>query len=254
MGTRGVIVTGGSRGIGRATVRRFAAAGDAVVFTYGTNDALAADLAAELRAEGAVVEPLQANLRDAATPDAVLEAAARCLPSLDVLVNNAGIYPSAPFVDTDADTIAEVFDVNVVGPLRLMQSFVRAGVGTDRSIVNVTSINAFSPDANLAVYDASKAALAQLTRTAALELGEDGVRVNAVAPGLVDAPGIEDAVPERVRAFVGHAPLRRLVTPEEIADAVFFLASEAASAITGQTLVVDAGVTLAGYMAEVAGP
>jgi 3-oxoacyl-[acyl-carrier protein] reductase len=115
--------------------------------------------------------------------------------------------------------------------------------------VNVTSINAFSPEGGLAAYDASKAALAQLTKTAALELGPLNIRVNAVAPGLIAAPDLETEAPERVNAFLAHAPLGRLVDPEDIANAACFLASAESSAITGQTLVVDCGVSLSGYMA-----
>lgn len=242
---RGVLVTGGSRGIGRAIVDRFADAGDRVLFTYATARADADGLARPPRTDAVCVD-----LRERSSLAMLCATALERLESLDVLVNCAGIYPSAPLVDTSPHLLAEVLEVNVVAPFQLMRDFGRTSGAGERAIVNVTSINAFVPDKGLAAYDASKAALTQATRAAALELGPRGIRVNAVAPGLVDAPGIGDAIPQRVASFVRRAPLRRLVAPHEVAEAVFFLASPAASAITGETLFVDAGVTLAGYTAD----
>lgn len=241
---RGVLVTGGSRGIGRSIVERFAEAGDRVLFTYATNEAAALEVT-----DSARVDAIAVDMRDRHAVARLCHAAREQLPSLGVLVNCAGIYPWAPFLETDTDLVADVLEVNLLAPFRLMQDFARTGGNGDRAIVNVTSINAFSPDEGLSAYDASKAALAQATRTAALELGPCGVRVNAVAPGLVEAPGITDTVPQRVDSFLRHAPLRRLVAPRDVAEAVFFLASSASASITGQMLVVDAGVTLAGYTA-----
>lgn len=247
---RGIIVTGGSRGIGRAIVHRFAAAGDRVLFTCVRGEEAAAETATASSADYVV-----ADVRDDSGVAAVMRAAEARLQSLDVLVNNAGIYPHTPFAETSRDTLREILEVNVVGPFRLMQAFAQSARPTDgRAIVNVTSINAFASDAGLAAYDASKAALTQATRTAALELGPRGIRVNAVAPGLVDGPQLEKAAPQRRAAFLDHAPLGRLVAPDDVAEAVFFLASSTAAAVTGQTLVVDAGVTLAGYTAGTTGP
>jgi NAD(P)-dependent dehydrogenase (short-subunit alcohol dehydrogenase family) len=241
-----VLVTGGSRGIGREIVRKFASAGDAVFFSYAT-DVQGADQTAR-QCPRAI--PFAADLRTEDGPERLVGAAKQQLGGIDVLVNCAGIYPHAAFTDTPPSMLADVMRINFESPYRLMQltaELMTAEGGG--AIVNVTSINANSPDAGLSAYDASKAALTQAVRTAALELGAHGIRVNAVAPGLVDAPELKKAAPARHAAFLAHAPLGKLVSPKDIAEAVFFLASPAAAAITGQTLVVDAGVTLAGYSA-----
>lgn len=241
-----VLVTGGSRGIGRSVVRAFTLAGDRVLFSYGRDAQAAASTCRA--APGAVA--IQHDLRAVDAPEALVAAAIEHLGRIDVLVNCAGIYPHTEFLETSAEELGEVLQVNFMAAYRLMQLCGRVMAEDETgTIINITSINAFSPEEGMSAYDASKAALAQATRTAALELGRCGVRVNAIAPGLVDAPGIWGAVPERCAAFVEHAPLGRLVAPDDVANVALFLASPGSSAITGQTLVVDAGVSLAGYMA-----
>jgi NAD(P)-dependent dehydrogenase (short-subunit alcohol dehydrogenase family) len=244
----GVIVTGGSRGVGRAITQRFDRAGDKVLFCY-SHDQEGAETTQRLCPNAVGV---RLDLSGPTGPDELLHAAQEYLPQLDVLVNNAGIYPHARLLETPGALLDQVLNLNLAVPFRLTQltakQIAASGGG---AIVNVTSINAFSPEVELAAYDASKAALAQLTRTAALELGPAGVRVNAVAPGLVADPQLEQVAPQRRAAFIRHAPLRKLVQPDEVGEVVFFLASPAAAAITGQTIIVDAGVTLAGYMADI---
>jgi NAD(P)-dependent dehydrogenase (short-subunit alcohol dehydrogenase family) len=243
---RRVLITGGSRGIGRAIVRRFDAAGDSVFFSYASN----VDEAEQTVRHAPHAIPFAVDLRAEDGPERLVSAAEQRLGGIDVLVNCAGIYPHATFADTPPSLLEEVMRVNFEAPYRLMQlAAVPIAAAGGGAIVNVTSINATSPDTGLSAYDASKAALAQAVRTAALELGARHIRVNAVAPGLVDAPELEHEAPDRRAAFLAHAPLGILVTPTDIAEAVFFLASPAATAVTGQTLVVDAGVTLAGYNA-----
>lgn len=244
---RRVLVAGGSGGIGRAVVQRFDKAGDGIVFSYAS-DAAAAD---ETSRSCATAHSVHSDLTAPQAAEHLVETTHNRLGGLDVAVNCVGVYPHAPLLETSKAMLGEVMRVNFLAAYRLIQvagsALAQAGAG---AIVNVTSINAFSADAGLSAYDASKAALAQATRTAALELGPMGVRVNAVAPGLVDDPLLETAAPKRRTAFLTHAPLRKLVTPEDVAEAVFFLASSGAAAITGETLIVDAGVTLAGYAAN----
>jgi 3-oxoacyl-[acyl-carrier protein] reductase len=243
--SRAVLITGGSRGIGRAIVARFAGAGDHVLFSYGADD----EGARRTQEQSPDALMHKADLRDPEAAQELMGVAVAQLGSVDVLVNCAGIFPHSPFLETPSDAVTDVLRVNVLAPFLLTQHAVAAMPEAGGAVVNVTSINAFSPDEGLAAYDASKAALAQITRTAALELGPRGVRVNAVAPGLVDDPTLAEAAPQRREAFLRHAPLGRLVQPQDIAHATYFLASDAAGAITGQTLVVDSGVTLAGYTA-----
>jgi 3alpha(or 20beta)-hydroxysteroid dehydrogenase len=241
----GVLITGGSRGIGRAVVRAFSAAGERVVFSYSRDQ----DGADATVAESPTAIAVRMDLRDPGSSK-LSATAFELLGSINVLVNCAGIYPHATFRDVSTEEVTDVMHVNYVAPFAMMREVSKLmAVSGGGAIVNVTSINAFAPESGLAAYDASKAALAQLTRTAAVELGPLNIRVNAVAPGLVDAPGIELDVPLRVRAFLAHAPLGRLVRADDVASAVHFLSSPSSSAITGQTLVVDCGVSLSGYTA-----
>jgi 3-oxoacyl-[acyl-carrier protein] reductase len=243
---RRILVTGGSKGIGRQIVQKFDSAGDAVFFSFATD----AEGANQTAAQSRRATPFAVDLRVENGPELLVGAAEQHLGGIDVLVNSAGIYPHATFTETTPHLLEEIMRINFEAPYRLMQlaaqPMAAAGGG---AIINVTSINATSPDAGLSAYDASKAALTQAARTAALELGNHGIRVNAVAPGLVDAPDLEQAAPDRRAAFLTHSPLGKLVSALDIAEAVFFFASPSAAAITGQTLIVDAGVTLAGYSA-----
>jgi 3-oxoacyl-[acyl-carrier protein] reductase len=242
----GVIVTGGSRGVGRAVVRAFAASGHEVLFCYASDVAGAAETVTETPSAIGV----RLDLRDPEAAAALTAHATERFGTIGALINCAGIYPHASFTEVSAEELEQVLRVNFLAPFALIQRLapLMASSGGG-AVVNVTSINAFSPEGGLAAYDASKAALAQLTKTAALELGPLNIRVNAVAPGLIAAPDLETEAPERVNAFLAHAPLGRLVDPDDIAHAACFLASPDSSAITGQTLVVDCGVSLSGYMA-----
>jgi NAD(P)-dependent dehydrogenase (short-subunit alcohol dehydrogenase family) len=242
----GVIVTGGSGGVGRAVVRAFAAKGHKVLFCYA-RDVVGA---AETMAESPSAIGVRLDLRDPDAADLLTAEATERMGTVGVLINCAGIYPHASFTEVPAREVEEVVRVNFLAPFALMQRLAPVMAASDGgAIVNITSINAFSPEAGLAAYDASKAALAQLTKTAALELGPRNIRVNAIAPGLIAAPELQTVAPERVSAFLAHAPLGSLVDPDDIAHAACFLASAESSAITGQTLVVDCGVSLSGYMA-----
>lgn len=242
-----VLVTGGSRGIGRAIVEAFTEAGAEVAFCYRESREASKELSRELGEGDKRVVPLRADLSNLEDAESLVEGAADALGGLDVVVNNAGIYPHAPMEETTEESLGRILKVNFEAPFVIMRRAVPLLAKRPGVIVNITSIDAFAPEASLAVYDASKAALTMLTRTAALEFGPRGIRANAVAPGLVWAPGIEQAVPERVKSYLEHSPLGRLVRPAEVASTVLFLASDWASGITGQMVVVDAGVTLAGY-------
>jgi NAD(P)-dependent dehydrogenase (short-subunit alcohol dehydrogenase family) len=165
---------------------------------------------------------------------------------LGVLVNNAGGYPLADLLQLKAADWDAVLAQNLRSALACLQAAGRRMAARgEGAIVNVTSIQAFRPAPALAHYSAAKAGLEMLTRSAALELGPSGVRVNAVAPGLVWREGLESAWPEGVARYVAAAPLGRIAAPEDVADACLFLASPAARFVTGTTLVVDGGVLAA---------
>jgi NAD(P)-dependent dehydrogenase (short-subunit alcohol dehydrogenase family) len=240
---RVALVTGAGSGIGRVIARRFAEAGARVAVHYrGSRDGAEA-VVREIAAAGGEARALAADLTLEGVAERLVEEVTFSLGPLDVLVNNAGAYPLADLLQVGAAEWDKVLAQNLTSALACLQAAGRRMAARgEGAIVNVTSIQAFRPAPELAHYSAAKAGLEMLTRSAALELGPRGVRVNAVAPGLVWREGLESAWPEGVARYVAKAPLGRVAQPEDIADACLFLASRAARFVTGTTLVVDGGV------------
>jgi NAD(P)-dependent dehydrogenase (short-subunit alcohol dehydrogenase family) len=237
---RVALVTGSSGGIGAAIARRLHEAGAFVAVHRHTDRSSDASLA-ELGDRCTVVN---GDVLDDAER-IVTEVRAAGGGRLDIVVNNAGVQPVSDLVDLDPSELAEVLRVNVAGVARLTQVAARTMMAaTDRggAIVNIASIEGIQPAAGHSHYAASKAAVLMHTRAAALELGRHAIRVNAVAPGLIERAGIEEAWPEGVARWQAACPLGRLGRPDDVADAVLFLASDAARWISGATLVVDGGV------------
>ncbi|UGS33657.1 SDR family NAD(P)-dependent oxidoreductase [Capillimicrobium parvum] len=231
------IVTGGSRGIGRAIAQRLAADGMAVV---------AADVEAPCRTDGvAGVEHVTLDVRDRDAVERTCESVQARLGSLDVLVNNAAVQRLGTIETLEWADWSHVVDVNLHGVFNCLQAagrrMIRARAG---AIVNVTSVLAEVGAPGRAAYTAAKAAVAGLTRVAAVEWAPEGVRVNAVAPGYVETPLLRGAVDARavdLEATLERIPQGRLAEPGEVAAAVSFLVSAQAGSVTGQTLSVDGG-------------
>jgi len=227
------LITGASGNIGAGIARRFHEAGASVV-AHATSDR-------------ARLEPLLGERMSAAVGDVQRDARELCSSAietfgrLDVLVNNAGIQPVAPLPEIGDDELAEMLRVNVAG-VAAMTREAAAAMTAGGAIVNIASIEGLQPAFDHSHYAASKAAVIMHTRAAALELGPLGIRVNSVSPGLIDAPGLDEAWPEGIARWQTAAPLQRLGTPADVADAVLFLASPAARWISGANLVVDGGV------------
>ncbi|MCG3177214.1 MAG: 3-oxoacyl-[acyl-carrier-protein] reductase FabG [Candidatus Omnitrophica bacterium] len=242
--SRTALVTGGSRGIGAAIVRRLWSEGAKVHFTYRAAEDQAREVIASC---GGAVSASALDVTDAVACEAVVDEATEKLGGLDIVVNNAGIIRDGLFLSMEDTDWAEVIETNLGGVFRICRAACRQmlmqGGG---SIVNVSSIVGELGGVGQANYAASKGALNALTRSLAAELGPKGVRVNAVAPGMVrtDMTGAVRAV--AAEKILERIPLGRFAEPEEIASAVAFLASDDAKYLTGQVVTVDGGLSLLG--------
>jgi NAD(P)-dependent dehydrogenase (short-subunit alcohol dehydrogenase family) len=229
-----VLVTGASGNIGRAIARRLSEAGARVALHCFRNREGANELAAEL--DSATV--VSADLCDAGAVAAMM---AETGPSM--LVNNAAAQPVLALADMTIDDWRQVLATNLDGPFLVMQHAVRAWGDAGGAVVNVASVEGLDPAEGHAHYASSKAGLIMLSRAAALEYGPLGVRVNCVSPGLIDRSGLAGDWPDGVARWLERAPLGRLGTPKDVADAVLFLLSPAARWISGANLVVDGGMS-----------
>jgi NAD(P)-dependent dehydrogenase (short-subunit alcohol dehydrogenase family) len=243
------IVSGGAQGIGEACIRRFAREGAKVVIA-DVDDVRGAALADET---GGLY--VHCDVGDKTQVDALVAQAMAAHGRIDVLVNNAGIFRAADFLDVTEDDFDAVLRVNLKGSFLLGQAaareMARAGKG---SIVNMSSVNGVLAIPTIASYNVSKGGINQLTRVMALALADKGIRVNAVAPGTIATELAAKAVltSEEAKArIMSRTPMRRLGEPSEIADTVAFLASDAASYITGEIVVVDGGRMTLNYTVPV---
>jgi NAD(P)-dependent dehydrogenase (short-subunit alcohol dehydrogenase family) len=251
---RGVIVTGGGRGIGQATARAFAAEG-ADVLVLGRTVADLEDTVAQITADGGQAWLLPCDVTDEAQVDSAAASAAERWGRIDVLVNNAGIDDDTPFLEIDRARWRAVIDTNLTGVFLMSQAvagvMARSGGGV---ILHTASIDASGGDGPYAAYNASKAGLLGLNRTMALELAAHGIRSNCVSPGFTHTVMTEKAVGPKLMEYLNgsftRVPIRRLVRTDEIAQAFLFLASDQASAITGIDLRVDGGLTANWYILE----
>ena len=238
-----VVVTGAAQGIGLAIASTFARAGARVAMADvdGTQLALAAR---SLERQGGQVRPYVADVSDEQSMQELAAATARELGDCRVLVSNAGILLRGSI--DDADAVLQwhrTLQVNLSGCFHLARAYVPQLRRQTGNLVNIASVHALVAIRNSAAYTASKGGLKQLTQALALELGADGVRVNAVAPGITETDMTESTRrdPKALAAFLARVPLGRTVSPQDVAHAVAFLASEQASCITGVTLAVDGG-------------
>ncbi len=233
---RTVIITGGSRGIGRAAVRRFAGEGDQVYFLYEKSTDAARQLAVET---GAVAIPC--DVTDAPRVAEVFSRFSR----IDVLINNAGIVDYNPINWTEPEVFRRVMDVNVTGAFLCARAALPAMLQRQQGVIlNTSSMWGLVGASCEVAYSASKAAVIGLTKALAKELGPSGIRVNAIAPGVIVTDMVKNVAPEVLEELRQETPLERLGQAEDVANTMWFLASDQAAFITGDVVNVSGGFVI----------
>lgn len=245
------VVTGGADGIGKATCERFAREGAAVVIA-DVNEAKGTDTAKAIAAAGGRVQFVRTDVADEASIRQMASAAVKAFGKIDILVNNAAIFVLKG-IDATVEEWRQILDVNVIGASLVAKHIVpeirKAGGG---AIVNLGSISSFIAQPQFVTYNATKAAIATMTRCMALDLAPDRIRVNAVCPGTIwtqiveritREKGMDRAAADADPGWGGACMLKRIADPSEVASAILFLASDDASYVTGAHLMVDGGYT-----------
>ena len=243
------IVTGGSRGIGKAIVQALARAGAKVAFTYHSNSAAAESLLNELKGEGHEVLAYQADAADKAAADKLVEEIVEKWDGVYVLVNNAGIIKDGLLATMSFEQWQAVINANLNSVFNYSQAVTRTMMSARQGrIINISSVAANFGNSGQANYAASKGGIEGFTRCLANELGRRGITCNAIAPGFIATDmteAIRNAAEDTIKKQI---PARRLGQPEDIANAVLFFASEGASYVTGNVLTIDGGLTLGAGM------
>jgi 3-oxoacyl-[acyl-carrier protein] reductase len=245
------LVTGGSRGIGKAIVLALAKQGAKVAFVYRGNQAAADALVQEVAAAGGVAKAHQGDVADPTTGKRIVDAVLADWGRLDILVNNAGVIRDGLFVRMEAEAWNDVLRTNLDGTFAFCRAAIDQMVFKQRSgrIVNISSVAAAFHNAGQTNYSASKGAINAFTRALAVEVGKRGITVNAVAPGFIETD-MSEAVRNKAGDLIKKAiPMNRLGLPDDIAGVVLFLCSPAAAYVTGQVITVDGGLSLGAAVA-----
>ena len=239
------LVTGGSRGIGRSIVKALVAEGAKVAFVFRGSQSAADSLVQEVQATGGIIKPCQCDVTDAAQAQKVVEGIENDWGPVNVLVNNAGIILDDLFVRLEPDNWNKVLQTNLGGTYNFCRAVAYSMMKQRQGrIINISSVAAERVNPGQTNYAASKGAINSFTRALAVELASRGVTVNAIAPGFIETD-MSEAVRNKAGDLIKKMiPMRRLGQPDDIAKTAIFLASDAASYMTGQVLTVDGGLSL----------
>jgi 3-oxoacyl-[acyl-carrier protein] reductase len=238
------VVTGASKGIGASIAKNLAGEGASVVVNYASDKGGADRLVTEIAAQGGKAIAVQANVAKKADIDRLFAETKKAFGQLDVLVNNAGVYEFLPLDQITEEHFHRHFDLNVLGLLLTTQAAVRQFGSAGGSIVNISSVASTSAPPGGSVYSATKGAVDTITKSLAKELGPQGIRVNAINPGMIETEGLHSAgivESDFRKQYQAATPLGRIGQPQDIASAAVFLASPDSSWVTGETIYVTGG-------------
>ena len=241
------VVTGASKGIGAGIAKAFAKEGANVVVNYASSKADAEKVAAEIQGAGGKAVTVQADVSQQADVDRLFAETTEAFGKVDILVNNAGVYEFAPIEQITEASYRKMFDLNVLGTVLSTQAAIKTMNGNGGSIINLSSVVSLTPPPAGSLYSATKGAVDVITRSLAQELGPRNIRVNSLAPGLVETEGTRTSGNSegQFRDYaVSRTPLGRVGLPDDIAKVAVFLASDDSAWMTGEVLPVGGGVRM----------
>lgn len=239
------LITGASKGIGAAIAKKLAAEGAAVIVNYAASREDAGKVVAEIVNNGGKAVAVQADVSKTADVDRLFAETVKQYGAIDVVVNNAGIYPWGPIEEVTEEAFHSQFNINVLSVLLTSKFAVKSFSDKGGSIINIGSAISSATPAGSAIYTATKSAVDSITRVLSKELGPRNIRVNSVNPGMVDTEGSRTAGfigSELADAMINETPLRRLGQPDDIAPVVVFLASDESKWLTGELILASGGV------------
>lgn len=240
------IITGASRGIGKSIAQSFIAQGATVAFTYRSSEEMAIELEKELTAKGGIAKGFKSDASKMEDAESLVKNVLEAFGTIDIVVNNAGITDDTLLMRMSEDQWDRVINVNLKSCFNLTKSVLRTMLkARSGSIINISSVVGVQGNAGQANYSASKAGILGLTKSVALELGSRNIRCNAIAPGFIETEMTAKLDQDTVEGWRKEIPLKRGGTPEDVANACVFLASDMSSYITGQTLNVCGGMITA---------